>query len=239
VNLATLTITGAGLVSIQATQSGNGSFAPAIPVSVTFTVNKATSTITTLPTASTITYGQTLASSSLTGGAGSTSGNFAFVSPTTVPGAGTATQGVIFNTNRYDGLHPVTGSINVAVNKATPTIGWPAPANISYGTALSTTQLNAAAVGSIFGRCGRQPTFTLQRRGAFRPPEQIRSQSPSFLQTGTDYTMATQTVSLTVTQATAIVTLGSLTQTYNGAPEPVHRLDLASWFRTCLQLHGD
>ena len=220
VNLATLTITGAGLVSIQATQSGNGSFAPAIPVSVTFTVNKATSTITTLPTASTITYGQTLASSSLTGGAGSTSGNFAFVSPTTVPGAGTATQGVIFTPTDTTDYTPVTGSINVAVNKATPTIGWPAPANISYGTALSTTQLNAAAVGSILGVVAG--TYVYTPAAGSIPATGTDTLSVTFIPAdGTDYTMATQTVSLTVTQATAIVTLGSLTQTYNGAPEPV------------------
>ena len=56
-------------------------------VSVTVN-NKTTPTITTLPTAGAITYGQTLASSVLTGGAGSVAGTFAWTTPTTAPLAG-------------------------------------------------------------------------------------------------------------------------------------------------------
>lgn len=41
----TLTITGAGSITVQATQSGNSSYAAATPVSVTFIVNKATPAI--------------------------------------------------------------------------------------------------------------------------------------------------------------------------------------------------
>jgi hypothetical protein len=41
-----LTFTGIGSVTVQATQGGNGSYAPAAPVSVTFTVNPASQTIT-------------------------------------------------------------------------------------------------------------------------------------------------------------------------------------------------
>ena len=38
---------------------------------------------------------------------------------------------------------------SIKVNKATPTITWATPAAITYGTALSSTQLNAT--GSVAG----------------------------------------------------------------------------------------
>jgi hypothetical protein len=46
VNGSKLTITGAGLVTVQASQSGNATYSAAIPVSVTFTVSELTQTIT-------------------------------------------------------------------------------------------------------------------------------------------------------------------------------------------------
>jgi hypothetical protein len=49
--------------------------------SVAVTVNHATPTVTAWPAASAITYGQTLASSTLTGGTGSVCGTFAFTTP--------------------------------------------------------------------------------------------------------------------------------------------------------------
>ena len=39
----------------------------------------------------------------------------------------------------------VTKTVTLAVGQATPTITWAAPAGITYGTALSATQLNATA----------------------------------------------------------------------------------------------
>jgi endonuclease G len=52
--------------------------------------------ISTSPTASTITYGQTLASSALSGGSASVNGSFAFTNPSTVPAPGFSSQGVTF-----------------------------------------------------------------------------------------------------------------------------------------------
>ena len=57
---------------------------------------KTTPTVTTWPTASALTYGQTLASSTLTGGSASVSGSFSWTSSTTAPGAGTPSEGVTF-----------------------------------------------------------------------------------------------------------------------------------------------
>lgn len=56
VSSGVLTITGAGSVTVQATQAGNGNWQAASPVSVTFTVNPAALTVTATPAAKT--YGQ-------------------------------------------------------------------------------------------------------------------------------------------------------------------------------------
>ena len=41
--------------------------------------------------------------------------------------------------------------VTINVNKATPTITWSNPADITYGTALSSTQLNAVATDPVTG----------------------------------------------------------------------------------------
>jgi hypothetical protein len=101
--------------------------------SVTVTVAKATPTISAWPTAGGITYGQTLASSTLTGGTASVAGGFAWTTPSTVPNAGTSSQGVTFTpTDTTDYNIPASGSSSVTVAKATPTVSaWPAASNIT------------------------------------------------------------------------------------------------------------
>jgi hypothetical protein len=64
------------------TDSGNYTTATA---NVTVLVNKAPSSITTLPTATAIAFGQALSNSTLSGGAGNVAGSFAFATPTVVP----------------------------------------------------------------------------------------------------------------------------------------------------------
>jgi len=89
----------------------------------TLLIGKATPTVSASawPTASAITYGQTLASSTLTGGTGSVAGSFAFTTPTTTPGVGIAAQSVTFTPADSTDYSSVTGTVSVTVNKATPT----------------------------------------------------------------------------------------------------------------------
>jgi len=98
------------------------------------------------PTTTAITYGQSLSSSTLTGGAASTAGTFAFSTPSIVPSAGTTTQSVIFTPTDSVDYRSITGSVCLTVSQATPTVAWTAPSPIAYGTSLSTTQLDATAV---------------------------------------------------------------------------------------------
>src|SRR5204862_59270 len=93
-----------------------------------------------------------------------------------------------------------TRTVPINVAKATPTITWPAPADVIYGAALSATQLNASA--SIPGTFVYTPAAgTLVSAGA--------AQTLSVTFTPTDaanYTTATRTVAITVTKATPAIT---------------------------------
>lgn len=76
----------------------------------------------TLPTASAITYGQTLASSLLSGGVASTPGVFGFVMTNLAPNAGIANVSVIFTPTDTNDYTTALTNVNVTVNKATATV---------------------------------------------------------------------------------------------------------------------
>ena len=84
--------------------------------STALTVTKGEPNVTTWPTASAINYGQTLASSILSGGVATPVGSFAFTAPATAPGAGTAPQNVTFAPTNTPDYNSVTGNVSVTVN---------------------------------------------------------------------------------------------------------------------------
>jgi len=89
----------------------------------------------------------------------------------------------------------VNGTLTVGT--ATPIITWPTPAPITYGTPLTTTQLNATVVGNLLGNLTYIPTAgTVLMTGT-------QTLSVVFTPTdSTDYTKASSSVSLTVNKAT-------------------------------------
>jgi predicted phage tail protein len=100
--------------------------------------------------------------------------------------------------------------VNLTVNKATPTITWATPAAITYGTALSATQLNATA--SVPG------SFVYSPAAGTVPAVGSQTLSATFTPTdATDYTTATGTVNLTVNAAGNQPPTVSLTTPANGA----------------------
>ena len=119
----------------------------------TLSIAKAASTILSVPTASTITYGQTLASSSLTGGSSTPTGTFTFTAPTTTPSAGVATHGVTFTPSDITNYNNATNAVSVTVNKA-PTIISIAPtaSPIRLGQTLANSIMSGgvASVPGIF-----------------------------------------------------------------------------------------
>jgi len=100
------------------------------------------------------------------------------------------------------------------VTAATPVITWANPKAITYGTALSATQLNAKA--NVPGQYAYSPSI-----GAKLP---AGNQILSVTLTPTDtvhYATTQRSVPLTVNKATAKVTVAGLSQAYNGQPRPV------------------
>ena len=178
--------------------------------SVSVTVNQSTPSVTTWPTASAITFGQTLASSTLTGGTALVAGTFTFTTPTTVPNAGTYSASVTFTPTDTTNYTTVVGSASVTVNKATPVITWVTPAAITYGTALSATQLNATtSVPGVFVSTPASGAVlavgTQQLSAAFTPTDTA------------NYNNATATVSIAVTQKPLTITgITAASKQYDG-----------------------
>jgi len=118
---------------------------------VTISAAKVTPTITTNPTASSIVYGQTLASSTLSAGVASVDGTFAFTTPSTSPSVGTANQDYTFTPTDTTNYDTVTGTVSVTVSKATPSItSAPTASSIVYGQTLASSTLSAG-VASVDG----------------------------------------------------------------------------------------
>lgn len=114
------------------------------PSSVTYTVSKASPVITWANPAA-ITYGTALSGTQLNATA-SVAGTFLY-SPASgaVLTAGTQTLSATFTPSDSTDYATVTVTAQLIVNKATPILTWPTPAPISYGTPLSSTQLDATA----------------------------------------------------------------------------------------------
>jgi sugar lactone lactonase YvrE len=145
-----------------------------------------------------ITYGTALSVAQLN--ASSTiAGSFSY-SPAAgaVLGAATQTLTATFTPTDTTDYKNGSASVTLLVNQATPTISWPTPAAITYGAALSGTQLNASS--TVAGTFSYSPASGVLTAG-------LHTLSVTFTPTdGTDYTTANSTVALTVNQATPAIT---------------------------------
>ncbi len=145
-----------------------------------------------------ITYGTALSGTQLNASS-TVAGTFAYTPPSgTVLTAGPHTLSVTLTPTDTTDYTTATKTVSLTVNQAAPAISWTVPAAITYGTALSGTQLNASS--TVAG------TF------AYTPPSgTVLTAGPHTLSVtltptdATDYTTATQTVSLTVNQATPAI----------------------------------
>ena len=127
-------------------------------------------------------------------------GTFAYSSPLgTVLNAGSHTLTATFTPTDEVNYTTATATVTLDVTQATPTITWATPAAITYGTALRATQLNATtqaagtfAYSSPLGTVLNAGSHTLT--ATFTPTDAV------------NYTTATATVTLVVTQATPVIT---------------------------------
>jgi hypothetical protein len=123
----------------------------------------------------------------------------AAISGVSIPGAGTHNVDASYAGDSNFGAStsstiPLTGT----ASQTTPMITWATPAAITYGTALSATQLDANS-GGVAG------AFVYNPAAGTTPAAGTDTLSVTFTPSDTtDYTTATQTVSLTVNKATPL-----------------------------------
>ena len=155
--LSTITLNDAANYTVIITNS-YGSVTSGV---VVLTVIQATPAIITPPTASAITYGQTLASSTLSGGVASTPGVFALVITDLAPNAGITNVSVIFTPTDTTNYTTAITSVNVTVNKATATVTLGGLYQIYDGRAKSvsvTTTPSALNVLTTYNGSSAAPT---------------------------------------------------------------------------------
>ncbi len=159
---STATFSTNGTVTITARQSGDATYNAATAVSqILAVVSKTTPTISVAPSASSITYGQTLNDSTLTGGTASTSGTFAFTTKSTAPSAGSANQSVTFTPADTANYNTATTTVSVPVNKATLTPTFSGSTGVTYdGTAhsLSASTTPSTLVNVTYDLSATAPT---------------------------------------------------------------------------------
>ncbi|PYR88836.1 MAG: hypothetical protein DMF84_26990 [Acidobacteria bacterium] len=195
--LGTVLDAGTHALSVTFTPTNAANYAGAT-ATVTITVLKASSTIT-WPAPADITYGTALTATQLNATA-SAPGTLAYTPALgTVLDAGSHELSVTFTPTNAANYAPATATVTITVLKASSTITWPAPADITYGTALTATQLNATA--SAPGTLAYTPALgTVLDAGAH---ELTVTFAPT---NAANYAGATATVTITMLKATPTIT---------------------------------
>ena len=187
----------AGSHSITAAWAGNSTYCAATSGAVPQVVTKATPSINwNAPPA--ILYGTALSGAQLDASS-AVAGSFAY-SPAagTILDSGVQTLSVTFTPTDTVDYNTATASVQVTVNKATPSIAWAAPAAITFGNALGGSQLNASA--SVAG------SFAYSPAAGTVPAAGLQTLSVTFTPTNsTDYAVVSASVSLTVSTATPVI----------------------------------
>ena len=194
-----VSVSGSGTCIVQYDQAGNPNYNAAPRVTNSTTAQKANPNVTAWPTASTITYGQTLASSTLSGGAGTPAGGFAFTTPTAKPNA-TGLQPVTYTPTDTVNYNSASGTINVTVNKANPSVTtWPTASAITYGQTLASSTLSGGvatpAGGFAFTTPSTKPNATGLQPVTYTPTDTV------------NYNPTNGTVSVTVNKASQTLTV--------------------------------
>ena len=192
----TVLATGSHTLNVTFTPTDTANYNGAT-ASVTQVVNKAAPAIT-WATPAAITYGTALSATQLNADAGMP-GSYVYSPPAgTVLPAGSNTLNVTFTPTDADNYANAAASVTLAVNKSTPTVTWATPAAITYGTALSATQLNADA--------GMPGSYVYSPLAGTVLPAGNNTLSVTFTPTDTDnYNNVTASVTLPVSKAAITV----------------------------------
>jgi hypothetical protein len=197
-----------GVYSVVASYSGDANYPSAQSSPLSLTVINQSAPIITWPNPAPIPYGAALSTMQLNATSGA-AGTFSYTPAAgTVLSAGTQTLSVTFTPTDPTAYTTATATVTLTVTQAAPQIGWPTPAAIPYGTALSETQLNASAtvlVGSAYAPVAGSFVYTPATGTVLSVG--MHTLSVTFTPTDTtDYSTVTTTVPLNVTQATPTIT---------------------------------
>lgn len=204
-----------------AVQYGGDAYYAALPAqTLAVTVIQATPTLS-WATPAAITFGTTLSAAQLDA-TSAIPGTFAY-SPATgiLLTAGPQTLAVTFTPADKTDYTVATATVVLTVNPATPALSWTTPAAITYGTALSTAQLDATS--KLAG------TLVYSPSAGTVPGAGVQTLSVAFKPTDTvDYAAATATVQLTVKQAQPTVAWSTPAAISYGTPLGAVQLDASA-----------
>ena len=229
---STVTLTGAGTVTVEANQAGNATYSAAAAVDQSFSAAKATATVS-LGSLSPTYDGTAKSATSTTTPTGLTV-NYTYNGSSTAPtAAGSYTVVGTISDSNYQG----TASGTLVIGKASQTVSFGALSGQSYGTAPFTVSASASS--------GLTPTYSI-----VSGPATIAGNTVTLTGVGTvtvaasqsgnaNYSAATPVnQSFTVSQGTATVILSNLSQTVNGTPKPVTVTTIPSGLATSVTYNG-
>ena len=207
-----LTITGAGSVTVLASQPGNAQYASATSVPQTFTVNPAATTVTWSNPAA-ITYGTVLSATQLNATATPVSAGTYVYTPAagTVLNAGSQTLLVQFNPSNSN-YAASTGSATLQVNQASQTIKFTqnAPASAPYNSSFTVAATASSGLPVSFSSSGEctnvGATFTMGNSAGTCKTIANQSGNANYL------------AALTVKESTTLSGETAQTVTFTGAP---------------------
>ncbi len=191
------TVLPAGSNTLSATFTpADGTDYKSVTSTTTLTVAGVTTPTINWPKPAALTYGSALTSAQLNAAA-IIPGTYTYSpAPGAVLPAGTQTLNVRFTPANTTAYNAGNATVQVTVNKATPTVSWPTPASVSAGTTLSAAQLDARA--SVPGTFKYSPAPGTVLQPGTTPL------TVTFTPTDTtDYNTATATTTLTVAAASA------------------------------------
>ena len=156
-----------------------------------------------------ISYGTALSATQLDAST-TVAGTFAYSPPSgTLLNAGSQTLSVTFTPTDLIDYSTATATVTLTITPAMPTITWAAPAAVTYGTALSATQLDATA--NVAG------TFVYSPAAGTVLGAGTQTLSVTFTPTNTNYAPTTGTVPFTVNKAPLKVTVQNASRAYGAA----------------------
>lgn len=192
-----LKILKADTVTITAIQEGNEKFDAAPSIAKKIVISKAPTSITTVPAAATITYGDALNASELTGGVGSVEGSFEWETPDALPAAGTPSYNVVFVPEQSDIYATATTLVSLRVEKATPVVStWPTAGEISIAQSLGDAVLTG-------GEANVEGTFAWKNPLENRLRPDTYERTVVFTPSNENYNSIEGTVSVTVVNVLA------------------------------------